>query len=406
MSIIKIPKILLPKDNIDLKKWAVIACDQFTSQREYWDKLDSYCGEVSTLRITYPEIYLNEDRENRIKKINSNMKKYLQSDIFNAVDSFVLTVRTTKYGRKRVGLMISFDLEQYDYTKQLAVRATEATVPERLPVRVKIREKACLELPHALILLDDSEKSIIEPLYENRAKLQKLYSTELNNDGGYIEGFKVENSQEIIDKIEALCSKENLIKKYGSDKDFMFAVGDGNHSIATAKLCWESLKKTLKPEERENHPARYCLCELVNLYEEDLVFEPIHRVVFGVGQEFVDYMQKTLCGPEKILLNYNGLDFECNVDGNSAVAIGQIQEAIDKYLPTISGAEQDYVHGTNHTLDVAKENNGVAVFMPKLQKSDLFKYISTGKILTRKSFSMGEAEEKRYYLECKQIKEI
>ena len=177
MSIIKVPKILLPKENIDLKKWAVIACDQFTSQRDYWDKLDDYCGEISTLRITYPEIYLNEDRDARVKKINSTMKKYLQSDIFNAVDSFILTVRTTKYGRKRVGLMISFDLEQYDYTKQLSVRATEATVPERLPVRVKIREKACLELPHALVLLDDSEKTVIEPIYANRDKLQKLYST-------------------------------------------------------------------------------------------------------------------------------------------------------------------------------------------------------------------------------------
>ena len=406
MSIIKIPKILIPKNNIDLKKWAVIACDQFTSQKDYWDKLDSYCGEISTLRITYPEIYLNEDRDNRIKKINSNMKKYLQSDIFDCIESFILTVRTTKYGRKRVGLMISFDLEQYDYTKQLAVRATEATVPERLPVRVKIREKACLELPHALLLLDDETKSIIEPLYQNKDKLQKLYSTELNNDGGSIEGYKVENSQEIINKIEELCSGENLKRKYGSDKPFMFAVGDGNHSIATAKLCWESLKKTLKPEERANHPARFCLCELVNLYEEDLLFEPIHRVVFNVGQDFVAHLQNNLFGEEKITLNYCGKEYICNVDKNSAVAIGQIQEVIDKYIANNPIAEQDYVHGTNHTLEVASENNGVAVFMPKLQKADLFKYISTGKILTRKSFSMGEAEEKRYYLECKQIKEI
>ncbi len=402
MSIIKIPTILLPKENIDLKKWAVIACDQFTSQRDYWEKLDGFCGDVSTLRITYPEIYLNENREERIKSINLTMEKYLNFGIFREVDDFILTVRTTKFGRKRVGLMISFDLEEYDFREQRAVRATEATVPERLPVRVTIRENACLELPHALILLDDCEKGIIEPLYEKRGELEKLYSTELNNGGGSIEGYRVKNSAEIIEAIEKLCTEENLIKKYGSALPFMFAVGDGNHSIATAKLCWDKLKKSLTPEEAENHPARYCLCELVNLYDDDLVFEPIHRVIFNEGKTLISYLKEKLSGTSEIRLWHDGNEDSVCVNENSAVAIAEIQAAIDSYIAE-NGGEQDYVHGEEHTIEVAKENSGVAVFMPKLQKSDLFKYIASGRILTRKSFSMGEAEEKRYYLECKKI---
>ncbi len=405
MSIVKVPRVLLPKENIDLKKWCVIACDQFTSQGEYWKKLEEECGEISTLRITFPEIYLNDKREERIKQINATMKKYLQSGIFRQEEGFILTVRKTAYGRKRIGLIISFDLEQYDFTKQLAVRATEATVPERLPVRVKIRENACLELPHALLLLDDVEKRVIEPIYENRNNLKKLYSTELNGNGGEIEGYLVENTQEIIGLIDELTSAEQLKKKYGVDKPFTFAVGDGNHSIATAKLCWDSLKKSLTPEQRISHPARYCLCELVNLYEEDLIFEPIHRVVFNVGEEFIKYMQTTLDGKSQIKLSYHGEFFTVNVSDNSPVAISQIQSAIDKYISTHQGVEQDYVHGLEHTLEVAG-TVGVGVFMPQLKKEDLFKFISTGKILTKKSFSMGEAEEKRYYLECKQIKEL
>lgn len=396
MSLIRASEILLPNEKIDLEKWSVVACDQFTSQPSYWEKLDKFCGEISTLRIIYPEIYIGKNQCERIKKINSTMVKYCHSGIFHKVKGFVLTVRKTSFGRKRLGLILSFDLEEYSFTDALEVRATEATVPERLPVRVEIRENACLELPHALVLMDDKKKSVLEPLYENRASLKKLYEGKLNSDGGEIEGYLVENTQEVID----------LIQKTKTDNanPFTFAVGDGNHSIATAKLCWEKIKKNLSEREKENHPARYCLCEVENLYDDGIVFEPIHRVVFGVGEEFIKYCEENLKGEAEAEFVYKGKSFYVKRSSSTPQAIADIQRVIDEYLSK-NGGTQDYVHGREHTLSVADET-GVAVFMPALEKSDLFAYISQGKILTRKSFSMGEAEEKRYYLECKMIKEL
>lgn len=396
MSLIRASEILLPNEKIDLEKWSVVACDQFTSQPSYWEKLDKFCGEISTLRIIYPEIYIGKNQCERIKKINSTMVKYCHSGIFHKVKGFVLTVRKTSFGRKRLGLILSFDLEEYSFTEALEVRATEATVPERLPVRVEIRENACLELPHALVLMDDKKKSVLEPLYENRASLKKLYEGKLNSDGGEIEGYLVENTQEVID----------LIQKTKTDNanPFTFAVGDGNHSIATAKLCWEKIKKNLSEREKENHPARYCLCEVENLYDDGIVFEPIHRVVFDVGEEFIKYCEENLKGEAEAEFVYKGKSFYVKRSSSTPQAIADIQRVIDEYLSK-NGGTQDYVHGREHTLSVAGET-GVAVFMPALEKSDLFAYISQGKILTRKSFSMGEAEEKRYYLECKMIKEL
>lgn len=396
MSLIHASEILLPNEKIDLEKWSVVACDQFTSQRTYWENLDKFCGEISTLRIIYPEIYIGKNQRERIKKINSTMVKYCHSGIFHKVNGFILTVRTTSFGRKRLGLILSFDLENYSFVDALEVRATEATVPERLPVRVEIRENAVLELPHALVLMDDKMKSVLEPLYEKRNSLKKLYEGKLNSNGGEIEGYLVENTQEII----------SLIEKTKSDNGnpFTFAVGDGNHSIATAKLCWEKIKKELSPREREVHPARYCLCEVENLYDDGIVFEPIHRVVFDVGENFIKYAENRLNGQAKVEFVYNGKSYYLSCSTSTPQAIADIQKVIDDYLKEYGGT-QDYVHGREHTLSVAGEK-GVAVFMPTLEKSDLFGYISDGKILTRKSFSMGEAEEKRYYLECKAIKEI
>lgn len=396
MSLIRASEILLPNEKIDLEKWSVVACDQFTSQSAYWENLDKFCGDVSTLRIIYPEIYIGKNQRERIKKINSTMVKYCHSGIFHKVNGFILTVRTTSFGRKRLGLILTFDLENYSFVDALEVRATEATVPERLPVRVEIRENAVLELPHALVLMDDKKKSVLEPLYEKRNSLKKLYGGRLNSNGGEIEGYLVENTQEII----------SLIEKTKSDNGnpFTFAVGDGNHSIATAKLCWEKIKKELSPREREVHPARYCLCEVENLYDDGIVFEPIHRVVFGVGENFIKYAENKLNGQAKVEFAYNGNSYYLSCSTSTPQAIADIQKVIDDYLKEYGGT-QDYVHGREHTLSVAGEK-GVAVFMPTLEKSDLFGYISDGKILTRKSFSMGEAEEKRYYLECKAIKEI
>ncbi len=404
MNILKVPEILLPKKGIDLKKWSVIACDQFTSDKKYWAKLEDYCGDISTLRITYPEIYLNDNQDERIKTINETMQKYLDKGIFEAYNGFILTVRKTSYGNTRIGLIVSFDLEQYEVGKKLAVRATEATVKERLPVRIKIRENSPIELPHALVLIDDEKKRVIEPLYENRNNLKKLYETELNMDGGSIEGYLVEDTKAVMDIIEEVTSEDNCFKKYGDKTPFIFAVGDGNHSIATAKACWDKVKANLTDEEKETHPARFCLVEINNIYDDNLKFEPIHRVVFGADEKFIEKMSTAISGDDTITLYYKGKEFTQSVPSNSALAIKEIQAFIDDYIANNATISQDYVHGKEDAYTASDELNGVAILMPKLKKSDLFPFVAQNGTLTRKSFSMGEAKEKRYYFECKKIK--
>lgn len=404
MNILKVPEILIPKKGIDLKKWAVIACDQFTSDKDYWTALDNYCGDVSTLRITYPEIYLNDNQDKRIKTINNTMQKYLDDGIFEVVHGFILTVRKTVYGNMRIGLVLSFDLEQYEVGKEKAVRATEATVKERLPVRIKIRENSPIELPHALVLIDDAEKKVIEPIYEKRAFLKKLYETELSMDGGTLEGYLVEDTDQVMKIIEAVTDEKSCMEKYGSNKPFTFAVGDGNHSIATARACWDKIKENLTLKERENHPARYCLVELNNIYDDNLKFEPIHRVIFGADKKFVDKLKNTLSGNAKTKIYYNKEYITVNVDENSAKAISDIQSFIDGYISENPDVSQDYVHGDADAVNVSDRNSAVAILMPKLKKCDLFPYVAKFGTLTRKSFSMGEAKEKRYYFECKKIR--
>ena len=403
MNILTVPEILLPNGTVDKQKWAVIACDQFTSQPKYWNELDESCGDVSTLRITFPEIYLGKDEDVRIKNINDTMYRYLDSGVFRTVKGFILTVRTTKFGNKRVGLMLAFDLEQYSVTEDLAVRATEAIVPDRLPIRIRIREHAPIELPHALLLLDDENRTVIEPIYAARDKLKKLYSFTLNQDGGTLEGYLIEDTDSVIRAIDELTSPENEMRKYGNDKPFVFAVGDGNHSIATAKACWEALKPTLSEEEQKNHPARYCLAEITNIYDENLKFESIYRVVFGAGMPLVDKLISTLKGSSKLRIVYNEKEYFSEVSSNTAKAIKDVQRVIDEFITEHPEARQDYIHGDDHLLSVAKNSDGVAIFTPKLKKTDLFRHVARHGVLTRKSFSMGEAEEKRYYYEARMI---
>ena len=403
MNILTVPEILLPNDTVDKEKWAVIACDQFTSQPAYWNELDSFCGDISTLRITFPEIYLGKGEDERIKKINETMYRYLNGGVFKSVNGFILTVRTTKFGNRRVGILLAFDLEQYSVEEDLAVRATEAIVPERLPIRIRIREHAPIELPHALLLLDDENKSVIEPLYRDRDKLEKLYSFDLNQDGGTLEGYLIEDTESVIRAIDELTSADNMMQKYGSEKPFVFAVGDGNHSIATAKACWDEIKPTLSEEERKTHPARYCLAEVVNIYDEDLKFKSIYRVVFGGGKKLVDELIANLKGSAKMRIVYNETEYVANVSSNTAKAIKDVQIVIDRFIAENPTARQDYIHGDDHLLSVAKKNDGVAIFTPKLRKHDLFRHVAKYGVLTRKSFSMGEAEEKRYYFEGRKI---
>ena len=407
---ITIPKILLPKASVDKSKWSVIACDQFTSQPDYWEKLDKYVGDApSTLRMIFPEVYLEgEDKQVRIKAINDNMQMYLQKGIFDEFEGFVLVERTTPDGQKRLGLVIAVDLEKYEYTPKnnALIKATEKTVVERLPARIEVRKGACLESPHIMMLMDDRKDKIIENLYSRREEFEIAYDFNFNMGGGSIKGYKIKDCKAIIDSLDNLLDRDALVEKYGSDKPILFAVGDGNHSLATAKECWNALKETLNKKDIESHPARYALCELVNLHDESLKFEPIHRAVFGVGEEFVEYMGNQLArlgGKSNVKVVFGGKEYSWNVSANASDAIADIQQLMDEYNKSHKDMVIDYIHGDGHLLSVAKEKNAVAVFMPCLEKDGLFDYVVRRGVLPRKSFSMGHAEDKRYYLECRVI---
>ena len=398
---VAIPKILLPRADVDKSKWSVIACDQFTSQPSYWEQVDKFVGDApSTLRMIFPEVYLeSENKQDRIKSINDNMKKYLQDGIFEEFKGFILVERTTPDGQKRLGLVIAVDLDDYEYTPKnnALIKATEKTVVERLPARIEVRKGACLESPHIMMLMDDRKDKIIENLYARRGELELAYDFALNMGGGSIKGYKVRDCQAVIDSLNKLLDK---------DRPILFAVGDGNHSLATAKECWNNIKKTLSGEALNSHPAKYALCELVNLHDESLKFEPIHRAVFGVGEDFVEYMGKELGklgGKSNVKVVYGDKEYSWSVSANASDAIADIQQLMDEYNKSHKDMAIDYIHGDEHLLSVAKEKNAVAVFMPCLEKDGLFDYVVRRGVLPRKSFSMGHAEDKRYYLECRVI---
>ena len=405
MKGVKVFPILLPKREYDLSRWSVIACDQFTSQPDYWNTLDQTVGEISTLRVIYPECFLGRGDENKvIENINGKMADYLKKGIFRSVKDYILTVRTTSYGRVRTGLVMAIDLDCYDYSrKDTLIRATEKVVVERLPARVKIRRNAPLELPHVLLLIDDEAQSVIKPFADKKEELEKLYDFELNQGGGHICGYRVD-SHEVEEKLSALLNPSRLKERYGSETPFLFAVGDGNHSLAAAKECWEEIKPTLTEEERENHPARFCLVEVDNIHEPDMNFEPIHRVVIGANEDFIPNLEKSLKGEGKVELIFNGEHKFISVPKEPALAIKELQEYIDRYIQAHPTVRQDYVHGAEHSISVAEKENGICILFPALSKDTLFRYISENGTLCRKSFSMGEAEEKRYYLEAKLIK--
>ncbi|MGN0771008.1 MAG: DUF1015 domain-containing protein [Christensenellales bacterium] len=403
-----IPEILLPRCGVDYSKWAVIACDQFTSQPEYWQRLDEYVGDAcSTLRLIYPEVYLDrQDKKERTAAINATMSKYVDNDVFETVEDFILVERQIADGRRRLGLMIAVDLEDYDYTphNEALIKATEKTVVERLPARIEVRRGASIEVPHIMLLMDDENDEIIGGLYANREKLQKLYDFELNMGGGRLCGYRVNDSKAIMEKLEKFADKQQAKLRYGVESGLMFVVGDGNHSLATAKECWREIKKSLTAEQAARHPARYALCELVNLHDKSLEFSPIHRVVFNAGLDFINYLQERLQGENSIKAVYRGQEFVLKVNSSPSDAIADVQQAIDDYLVEHRDVAIDYVHGDEYTLQVARQNDAVAIFMPTISKQSLFGYVARRGVLPRKSFSMGHAEDKRYYMEARKIK--
>ena len=392
--------LILPKTK-DYSKWAVIACDQFTSEIEYWNEVESVVkGELSTLNLVLPEIYLSDGVDERIEKINKNIKSYIDNGVFKTLSGgFILTVRKTPFVERRIGLVGAVDLEEYDFKvgSKTKIRATEGTITERIPPRLKIRKDAKAEFTHIMILFDDEKREINEKLFENKNAYEKVYDFTLNMGGGSIEGYFVPDTDEILNGFKNLANKERLIKKYGKLDEFIFAVGDGNHSLATAKTHWENVKKTLSEEEKLTHPARYAICEFVNIYDEGIYFEPIHRFVKGINAQ--DFSTKLLKDFGGTITVFDG-EKDITVKGEKSLpdTIKELDAFIKDYIEKFGG-EIDYVHGEENVRNLVKATNGVGIFLDKLDKSELFRYVSNNGALPRKTFSMGENIEKRYYLE-------
>ncbi len=393
MAVFNKADILLPKTGME--KWSVVACDQFTSQPEYWQETEKIVGkDPSTLNLVFPEAFLSEG-EARIEKINKTMAEYLKSDIFAEYKNSLIYIERTVGGKIRQGLIGSVDLECYDFTKgaKSAIRATEGTVLERIPPRVKIRKDAPLELPHIMLLIDDINGTVIEPL--KTAKKTPLYDFELMQQGGHLAGWLL--SDEEADKALSAIAE---IEKTAPD-GLLFAVGDGNHSLATAKACWDEKKKTLSPEECETHPARFCLVELENIHSDALIFEPIHRVVFDCNPEkLLEKLQKEYGGEGHIIkYAFSGGEGEISLSKDKAkLAVGLLQKFLDE-----EGFEVDYIHGDDVCVELGKKDSNIGFLLPKPDKSDLFPSVIADGALPRKTFSMGEAHEKRYYAEAKRI---
>ena len=405
-DIVKVPEILLPAKGIDMTKWATIACDQFTSSPKYWETLTAMVGDSpSTLKMTCPEIYLNRDVSGEIKKVLENMNAYLEGGVFEERRGFILVERECG-AEKRVGLMIAIDLEAYDWNRvRVPVRATEDTLLERLPVRISIRTDAPVESPHAIVLIDDSDKKIIEPLYAERNSFEKLYDFELNMGGGNIKGYAVpaEKEEGILSLFDALLDCDTQLKKYSSDAGIMFAVGDGNHSIATAKVCWEKIKASLTPEEQKTSKARYMLVEVVNLYGGGMDLKPIHRYFVRRDDEFIARLKASLYGGGRLKIVYADGEEYIPCPDSAAEAITKIQRLVEDYIRE-TGAEIDYVHDEIHLDECVRSSCGMGIVMPAFDRAELFGYVVNVGNLPKKAFSIGEAEQKRYYLECRKIK--
>lgn len=408
--------ILLP-DNTDMNKWAVIACDQYTSEPEYWENLNSYVnGEKSTLNLILPEVYLeNPDVSERIENIHKTMNDYLESGTFKEYkNSMIYLERVQSNGILRCGVIGMIDLEEYDFSKGSTsqVRATEATVIERIPPRIKVREGAPLELPHIMILIDDENKSAIEPISGKKAEMEELYDFDLNCNGGHVSGWLM-NDKMITDfqsALDKLGDTDTFKAKYGCDDVLLYAMGDGNHSLATAKTYYENLKKANPDNDFSNHPARYALVEIVNLHSPALDFEAIHRIVSDTDTEkLIDAMTETLgLSAEKSEQSFTYVtgNTEHTVyihNKTSNLTVGSLQNFLDTYLKE-NGGKIDYIHGTDTLKKLVADTDGsVGFILPDMDKSELFPTVIKDGALPRKTFSMGHAEDKRFYIECRRI---
>ena len=384
--------ILLPKSNFE--NWAVIACDQYTSEPEYWKKVKTAAGDKpSALNIVLPEVYLSADNSEKIERINKNMQEYLDSDIFTAYnDSLIFVERIQSDGKCRRGIVGKIDLEGYDYHAGTTaeIRATEQTVLSRIPPRVEIRKNAPLELPHVMLLFDDVKDQIFSYLVTNKDKFEKAYDFTLMCNAGSITGYLLDEAA----KETVLSMLEDLKQQ---NDGFLFCVGDGNHSLATAKECY-NLNKT--------EASRYALTEIVNIHDTALEFEPIYRVVFGINpEELLDELVKTLGeGTQKFTCIYGDTVKEIGVNPTAKLAVGTLQAFLDEYVKNHPEAEIDYIHGEDSLKKLASRPNAIGFIFDGMQKSELFEAVNADGSLPRKTFSMGHADDKRFYIEARKIK--
>ena len=416
--------ILLPKFSLDgnkMNKWSVVACDQFTSQPEYWKSVSECVGtECSTLNLTVPEIYLNDvDIENRIDTVNENMKKYIESGIFEShKNTYIYIERTLANGVKRLGIVGAVDLEDYDYSKgsKTKVRATEGTVVSRIPPRLKVRNNALIELPHIMLLIDDEGCDIIESNSPLKDSFEVLYDFDMMQNSGHITGYKMseEAANAFEAKLAALDDIDKFNDKYNVNEEnpLIFAMGDGNHSLATAKAYYENLKKEIGEENAKKSPARYALCELVNLHDSSLVFEAIHRVIFNIdGENFLNELGKKFTisfdedaqGQKFIFVTNSSKKKVTITNPVEYLTVATLSTFIDDYVKFFGG-EVDYIHGEDVVMDLCKEKNNVGIILEAMAKTDLYKSVIVDGALPRKTFSMGDACDKRFYVEARKIR--
>ncbi len=429
---IQVTDILLPRPGINMTQWSVIACDQFTSQPDYWENVRKLVGSSpSTLNLILPEVFLGKTEEQKQTELTrQKMAEYLAGDVFVEKEGVILVERKVD-NKTRHGLVLALDLEQYDYNKgsKSLIRATEGTIIQRLPPRIKIREGAPLELPHILVLIDDPDCTVIEPFTNKKVELQKIYNFNLMMSSGHLTGYMINQDahiQQLVEAIKKLADPDAYCQKYGVDIEtgvLLFAMGDGNHSLATAKAIWEKNKAKVGMD----HPSRYALVEIENIHDQGLEFEPIHRVIFDVKENPVSAMRNYFQNNFRVVSVASANEMKRTVDGqtgsehaigliqsdgfsvayisnpSSNLPVGTIQAFLDEWLSKGKAKEIDYVHGAETVVDLGTESGNLGIYLPAMQKSELFKTVILDGALPRKTFSMGEAHEKRFYLECRKI---
>lgn len=416
--------ILLPKFSGDpdkMKTWSVVACDQYTSEPAYWNEVNEATkGKESTLYVTVPEIYLNDaDIEDRIKNTNATMKTYMENGVFTEhKNTYIFVERTLRNGVKRLGIVGMVDLEDYDYSvgSQTKVRATEGTVVSRIPPRLQVRKDAPVELPHIMLLIDNDACDIIEPNEALTSTFEKVYDFDLMQNSGRLTGYKLsDEAADLLDKkLEQLGDLDAFNQKYGVAKDspLIFAMGDGNHSLATAKAYYENKKKELGEDAAKQSPARYALCELVNLHDKSLVFEAIHRVIFDAnGEEFLKKLEETYTVSydetavgQSFIFVYGGQEKRVTITNSKEyLTVATVQKMLDEFVAE-KGGEIDYIHGEDVVKNLCENPNNFGIILEAMDKSDLYKSVILDGALPRKTFSMGDACDKRFYTEARKIK--